>query len=109
RPVQEEELAALMGLWTNADSDGRPFEQSIDVPLQAVLVSPPFLFRMEQEPQPGEGAIHTLTEHELASRLSYFLWSSMPDDELFTLAGQGKLRANLAAQVRRMLKDPKSS
>jgi hypothetical protein len=109
RPVQDEELANLMALWTQADSDGRPFEQSIDVPLQAVLASPPFLFRMEQEPQPGEGAAHTLTEYELASRLSYFLWSSMPDDELFALADHGKLRANLAAQVRRMLKDPKSS
>ncbi len=109
RPVQDEELANLMALWTQADSDGRPFDQSIDVPLQAVLASPPFLFRMEQEPQPSEGAVHTLTEYELATRLSYFLWSSMPDEELFTLADKGKLRANLATQVRRMLKDPKSA
>jgi hypothetical protein len=110
RPATETEAARLMGLWARADSDGRPFEQSIDLALRAVLVSPPFLFRMEEEPQPGEpGGVHTLTEYELASRLSYFLWSSMPDDELFSLAAQGKLRANLSAQVRRMLRDPKSS
>jgi hypothetical protein len=110
RPVRDEEAGQLMGLWTKADSDGRPFDQSIDLALQAVLVSPAFLFRMELEPQPGEaGGVHTLNEYELASRLSYFLWSSMPDDELFALAGDGKLRANLDAQVRRMLKDPKSS
>jgi hypothetical protein len=110
RPVTEPEVARLMGLWARADSDGRPFEQSIDVALQAVLVSPPFLFRMELEPQPGEApGVHTLNEYELASRMSYFLWSSMPDDELFALAAKGKLRANFSAQVRRMLKDPKSS
>jgi hypothetical protein len=110
RPVQNDELADLMTLWTKADSDGRPFDQSIDVALQAVLASPAFLFRMELEPQPGEaGGVHTLNEYELATRLSYFLWSSMPDDELFALADKGKLRANLTAQVRRMLKDPKSS
>lgn len=110
RPADNEEVADLMSLWAKADSDGRPFEQSIDVPLQAVLVSPAFLFRMESEPQPGEaGGVHTLSEYELATRLSYFLWSSMPDDELFALAEKGKLRANLSAQVQRMLKDPKSS
>ncbi|HWA09539.1 MAG TPA: DUF1592 domain-containing protein [Opitutaceae bacterium] len=110
RPVNDEELGELMVVWTKADSAGSPFDQSVDVALQAVLVSPAFLFRMELEPQPGEPReIHTLSEYELASRLSYFLWSSMPDDELFALAEKGKLRANLTAQVRRMLKDPKSS
>jgi hypothetical protein len=110
RPARESEVTRLMAIWSKADSDGRPFEQSIDVTLQAVLVSPAFLFRMELDPQPGEkDGIHTLNEYELATRLSYFLWSSMPDDELFALAEDGKLRANLDAQVRRMLKDPKSS
>ncbi|HWA08580.1 MAG TPA: DUF1592 domain-containing protein [Opitutaceae bacterium] len=109
RPVQEDEVTRLMAVWAKADSDGRPFDQSIDLVLQAVMVSPAFLFRMEQEPQPGEGNVHTLNEYELASRLSYFLWSSMPDDELFALAQQGRLRANLDAQVKRMLKDPKSA
>jgi hypothetical protein len=110
RPVTDDEVGALMQLWTTADSDGRPFDRSIDVPLQAVLVSPAFLFRFEQEPLPGEtGGVHTLNDYELATRLSYFLWSSTPDDELFALAAKGELRANLAAQVHRMLKDPKSS
>jgi len=110
RPVRADEVTRLMALWTRADADGRPFAQSVDMALQAVLVSPAFLFRMELDPQPGEAAgVHTLTDYELASRLSYFLWSSMPDDELFGLAAKGQLRANLSAQIRRMLKDPKSA
>jgi hypothetical protein len=73
-----------------------------------MLVSPHFLFRIEKDA--GSGAQNSISDHELASRLSYFLWSSMPDDELFRAAEQGSLRkANiLAAQVRRMLRDPKS-
>ncbi|HVZ64105.1 MAG TPA: DUF1592 domain-containing protein [Opitutaceae bacterium] len=110
RPVRDDEVARLMALWAKADSDGRPFERSIDHVLQAVLVSPAFLFRMELDPQPGEaGGVHTLNDYELASRLSYFLWASMPDDELFDLAEQGQLHQNLDAQVRRMLQDPKSA
>jgi mono/diheme cytochrome c family protein len=111
RPVREDEVARLMALWAKGDADGRSFDQSIDHVLQAVLVSPAFLFRMELDPQAGEqvSGVHTLNEYELASRLSYFLWSSMPDDELSALAAKGQLRANLDAQVRRMLKDPKSS
>ena len=109
RPVTDVEVTRLMAMWTKADADGRSFDESMDFVLQAVLISPSFLFRMEQEPQPNEGAVHTLDEYELASRLSYFLWSSMPDDELLALADKGQLRANLDAQVRRMLKDPKSA
>jgi mono/diheme cytochrome c family protein len=109
RPVRDDEVTRLMKLWTKADKDGRPFERSVHFVLQAVLVSPHFLFRIELEPQPGEkDNVHTLNEFELASRLSYFLWSSMPDAELFALAGKGKLRANLDAQIKRMLKDRKS-
>lgn len=108
RPVRDEEVVRLMKLWTKADKDGRPFERCIHLALQAVLVSPHFLFRMEAEPQPGENGVHTLNEYELASRLSYFLWSSMPDEELFALAEKGKLRANLDAQIHRMLRDRKS-
>jgi mono/diheme cytochrome c family protein len=108
RPVRDDEMTRLMKLWTKGDKDGRTFERSIHFALQAVLVSPHFLFRMELDPQPGENGIHTLTEFELATRLSYFLWSSMPDEELFALAGKGKLRANLDAQIRRMLKDARS-
>ena len=108
RPVTDDEMASLLTFWNKVDADQRPFNESIDLTLQAVLVSPQFLFRIEAEPTPKENGVHTLTEYELASRLSYFLWSSMPDDELFSLATQGKLRANLAPQVKRMLQDPKA-
>jgi hypothetical protein len=110
RPATPGETQALLDFWKQTDAAGRSFQDSIGLTLQAVLVSPHFLFRVEQEPQPGEkDNIHTLTEYELASRLSYFLWSSMPDDELFALATQGRLRAELPAQVARMLRDPRSS
>ncbi len=108
RPATDEEMSSLMAFWTKLDADQHTFNESIDLTLQAVLVSPQFLFRIEADPIPQEGGIHTLTEYELATRLSYFLWSSMPDDELFSLATQGKLRANLSTQVRRMLQDPKA-
>src|SRR5262249_40574118 len=73
---------------------------------QAVLVSPHFLFRIEKDPEKTD----FITQHELACRLSYFLWSSMPDDELFRLAREGKLRdaKTQEQQIRRMLKDPRS-
>ncbi len=111
RPVRDEEMQRLMALWAKGDADGRSFDQSSEQVRLAVLVSPAFLFRMELDPQAAEQAsgVHTLNDYELASRLSYFLWSSMPDDELFALAEKGQLRPNLDAQVRRMLKDPKSS
>ena len=109
RPVTEDEVKSLMDLWAAIDEDKRSLEDEMTVVLQAVLANPNFLFRVESDPLPGEkNNIHTLNEFELASRLSYFLWSSMPDDELFSLASKGKLRANLDAQIDRMLKDPKS-
>jgi hypothetical protein len=109
RPVREDEVQQLMAFWTQADAEGHSFNDSLKLTLQTVLASPQFLFRMEAEPQPGEkDNIHTLDDYELASRLSYFLWSSMPDEELFKLAEAKKLRANLSAQVQRMLKDKRS-
>jgi hypothetical protein len=109
RPVSADEMQDLMAFWTKADAAGHTFPQSMQLTLQTVMASPQFLFRVESEPLPGEpNNIHTLTDYELASRLSYFLWSSMPDDELFKLATAGKLRANLPAQIQRMLKDPRS-
>jgi mono/diheme cytochrome c family protein len=109
RPVREDEVQQLMAFWKQADDAGHTFNESLQLTLKTVLTSPQFLFRVEAEPQPGEpGNIHTLDDYELASRLSYFLWSTMPDDELFKLAAAGKLRANLQAQVQRMLKDPRS-
>jgi hypothetical protein len=110
RPVDSDELSRLMALWTKEDASGVDFLTSIHSTLQAVLVSPYFLYRFEQDPTASDpDGVRSLDEYELASRLSYFLWSSMPDDELFKLASEGKLRANLETEVRRMMKDPKSS
>ncbi|WP_435018845.1 DUF1592 domain-containing protein [Tundrisphaera sp. TA3] len=87
----------------------RTVEQGIGRAMVAVLASPRFLFRLETSPPPAPGQVSSpVDEFALASRLSYFLWSTMPDDELIRLASQGKLRANQAAQVKRMLADPKS-
>ncbi len=110
RPVKPGEVERLMKLFALAVSQGEPFGKAIRLPLKAVLVSPHFLFRIEDDPK-DPGAVRTLDDFELATRLSYFLWSSMPDEELFALAGRGELGKPdvLQAQVRRMLKDPKSS
>src|SRR5205809_4853783 len=109
RPVTTEEVDRLMKLFALADSNGETFEQSVKLALEAVLVSPRFLFRGELQPDPNNpGALHPVDEFALASRLSYFLWSSMPDDELCALAGRKALRKNLEQQVKRMLKDPKA-
>lgn len=109
RPVTVEELDRLMKLFELAGKGGERFEQAVKVALQAVLVSPYFLFRGELQPEPNNpSSVHPIGEFALASRLSYFLWSSMPDDELFALAERKKLRRDLQAQVRRMLNDPKA-
>ncbi len=109
RPLLPAELEKLLTLFDLADKQGDEFEAAIRLPLQAVLVSPRFLFRIEQDGAPAAGA-HRLDGYELASRLSYFLWSTMPDAELFEAAGKGNLAdpALYGAQVRRMLKDPKA-
>lgn len=86
------------------------FERGVREAFSAILTSPRFLFRAELQPQPNDPkSIHPLDEFALASRLSYFLWLSLPDEELRTLASEGKLRTNLEPQVRRMLADPKSA
>jgi hypothetical protein len=108
RPVTDRELTRLMKLASTAEVGGS-FEAGIQLALQAILVSPHFLFRVELDPLAGGAAkVRMLNEYELASRLSYFLWSSMPDDELFDLAAHGKLRENLELQMRRMLSGAKS-
>jgi hypothetical protein len=94
-----------------ARREGDSFEQGVRVALQAVLVSPEFLFRIERDPRPNDPkTARRLTPFELATRLSYFLWSSLPDDELLEAAESGRLAqpAVLTAQVRRMLRDPKA-
>ncbi len=110
RPVEREELDRLVALSRSVMSEGESFERAIEVGVQAILVSPHFLFRVEIDAEPeNPQAIHLINEFELASRLSYFLWSSMPDEELFQLASQNALRNGntLRLQVERMLKDPK--
>lgn len=111
RPPTADEVDRLARLVQLAESQGDGFDTGIQVALQAVLVSPHFLFRIERDRKPNDpAAVHLVNDYELASRLSYFLWSSMPDEGLFRLAQQGTLRqtAVLDAQVRRMLKDPRA-
>ncbi len=91
--------------------DGSNFDEGIQYALQAVLISPSFLFRVEADQRPDDPmSTRPVTDYELASRLSYFLWSSMPDAKLFDLAKRGKLRESgtLRRTVRRMLDDPRS-
>ncbi|PYQ46467.1 MAG: hypothetical protein DMF77_00755 [Acidobacteria bacterium] len=111
RPVTPADLEPLLRLAAASVKRGESFEQGIALALRAMLVSPDFLFRIErgQAAAPGN-PVQRLRPYALASRLSYFLWASMPDEELFRCAGQGTLRdpAVLGAQVRRMLKDPRS-
>jgi len=110
RPPQAAEIDRLMQLFHRAnDEHQESFAEAIKLPLKAILVSPHFLFRVEKDPLPGQ-EFRNLSDFELASRLSYFLWSSMPDEELYRTAERGQLRQPeiLKAQVQRMLKDPKS-
>ena len=107
RPVSNAETAKLTTLVARARSNGLNFEQAMRVGVEAILVSPNFLYRIERDPNPGA---HPVSDYELASRLSYFLWSSMPDEELLRLAGERRLSQPdvLRAQVRRLLEDRKS-
>ena len=90
-------------------NDGESQDKATGLAIRAALLSPNFLFRLEQDPHPdGSGKVYQLTEYQLASRLSYFLWSAMPDETLFAQAKAGTLRQNLDAEVARMLKDPKA-
>src|SRR5215831_5842215 len=109
RPVTKAEVASLTKFVALAKANGQTTEQGIQLALQAMLVSPHFLFRVERDPNPTRA--HPVSDVELASRLSYFLWSSMPDDELLTLAEAGKLHTPdvLDAQVKRMLADDRSA
>lgn len=108
RPVKPDEVARLMRLYDAAAKDD-PFPAALKLPMKAVLVSPHFLYRIEEDPK-NPNDVRTISDFEFATRLSYFLWSSMPDEELFALAAKNELRAPavLEAQVRRMLKDPKA-
>jgi hypothetical protein len=111
RPLTDPEVEKLMTVVKVAPANGDAMEVGVGLALQAMLISPNFLFRVELDPTPTALTPHALTNHELASRLSYFLWSTMPDDALFAAADAGQLtdKAMLAAQVTRMLKDPKAA
>jgi len=110
RPVASGEVEKLASFVALAREQGAPFEEGLQTAIQAMLVSPNFLFRVEQKPAEGE-SVHTLTDYELASRLSYFLWASTPDEELLQAAARGELATEEGRQqqVRRMLVDEKSS
>ena len=110
RPVTEQDLETLLGFYQNGRNKGS-FDDGIEMALRRILASPEFMFRFEREPaalKPGES--YRVGDVELASRLSFFLWSSIPDDELMKLAAAGRLKdpAVLEQQVRRMLADPRS-
>jgi mono/diheme cytochrome c family protein len=111
RRVTDAEVKAYVDLVDQSVQQGESFEAAMQIALQGVLVSPHFLFRVERDPHPNDPAqVHDLGQYELAARLSYFLWSSMPDDELFILATKGQLNQEsvLKAQVQRMLSDPRA-
>lgn len=112
RPVTEDELRPFVALGLEALKQGETFEFAMQTVLTAVLVSPQFLFRVETDRNPLDpNDKHPLNDYELASRLSYFLWSSMPDDELFQHAAKGDLHTDavLEAQVKRMLADSRAT
>src|SRR5262249_22796436 len=105
RPVTHEELARFVRFLEACRANGNSHEQAVQLALQAILTAPHFIFRIETG---GPGG--WLTDLELATRLSYFLWSGPPDDELYRLACLGQLHheKTLAGQVRRMLRHPRS-
>lgn len=103
------EVDRLLTIFKAAQKEGENWRDSLRIAMKAVMVSPYFLFRIEWQPEAGNPQkVVDIDEFALASRLSYWLWSSLPDDELLSLAFRTQLRANLPAQVRRMLKDPKA-
>ena len=110
RPVDEKSLERLTKLAESVyTQNGQTFESGVAHAMQAVLASPRFLFRLEEaEPGAKDQPFPLIDEYSLASRLSYFLWSTMPDDELLGLASKKQLRQNLEAQVKRMMADSRS-
>ena len=111
RPVSENDTNVLMDFYFMARADGGNFEEGIELALRRLLVSPEFLVRIESDPgDSGDGMPYQISDIELASRLSFFLWSSIPDKELLALAEQNKLSepAGLEKQIARMIADPRS-
>jgi mono/diheme cytochrome c family protein len=111
RPLEDSDVEMLIDFYKKGRA-GHSFESGIESALQYVLASPEFLFRFEGDPpNTPSGSVYRLKDLALASRLSFFLWSSIPDEELLSLASQGKLKDNavLEQQVKRMLADPRSN
>ena len=111
RPVVTSDIAPLVGFYRLGHAQESTFDAGIQVALKALLVSPEFLFRIEQDPAGVvPGATYRISDVELASRLAFFLWSSIPDDELLRLAERNALHepAELERQARRMIADPRS-
>jgi hypothetical protein len=111
RPVTADDLRKPMEFFHTGSAEGAGFEAGIERAIEAILVSPQFLFRIENAPSGlASGTVYRLGEFELASRLSFFLWSSLPDDELLAAAGRGELSRpeTLERQVRRMLADDRA-
>jgi hypothetical protein len=109
RPLEDREVANLIDLFTTIRMESESFQQGLKVSLQAVLVSPNFLFVVESERD--EQNIQRLTTHEIATRMAFTLWASIPDQQLMRLADSGKLNdpQTIRQQTRRMLDDPKSN
>ncbi len=111
RAVDEDDVQGLMDFYNQGHVEGG-FDTGVQFALERLLVSPDFLFRIEQDPLDAEpGSMYSITDTELASRLSFFLWSSLPDDELLDLVEHRALRnpGVLEAQVKRMMMDSRSS
>ena len=111
RPVAEGAIDSLLSLYRQGRSETGTFDGGIQMALEGLLVSTEFLFRIERDPADIEkDNVYPISDLDLAARLSFFLWSSIPDDELLTVAEQGRLRepAVLEQQVKRMLKDDRS-
>ncbi|WP_146518786.1 DUF1592 domain-containing protein [Stieleria varia] len=111
-PVSDDDVAPYAQLVEMATDQGESFYVGMQVAISAILVSPRFLYRVETPPadaKPDDSGDVALTQHQLATRLAYFLWSSTPDDELLQAADKGRLdEAMLRSQITRMLRDPKS-
>ncbi len=114
RPVKDSDLESLLGFYQRGRNKNGSFDAGIESALQLILASPEFLFRFEPDPPEApatsDAALYRVDDMALASRLSFFLWSSIPDEQLLNLANRGKLKdpVVLEQQVRRMLADPRS-
>ena len=110
RTTTPTEISRLVAIVESERARGRSFREAMELAFETTLLSPHFLFRIESDPDPASKAPHPLSDFELASRLSYFLWSSMPDDALLAYAEAGRLSSPRVfdAQVKRMLDDPKA-